>query len=46
MEKQKPHQTTDLSESVTEARMAIICRKLRARDAGVGDVTCGAEDGA
>ena len=31
---------------LNEARMAIIRRKLRARDAGVGDVTCGAEDGA
>jgi len=31
---------------LNEARMAIIRRKLRARDAGAGDVTCGAEDGA
>ena len=31
---------------LNKARMAIIRRKLRARDAGAGDVTCGAEDGA
>ena len=31
---------------LNEARMAIIRRKLRARDDGAGDVTCGAEDGA
>ena len=31
---------------LNEARMAIIRRKLLARDAGAGDVTCGAEDGA